>query len=176
MVAIGVCYTGPLAEGERLIAPVRQFGPPLEDQIRPMAYTELQSMFDAAYPPRNQYYQKDHFLREISDDAIDIVVEHFARVPSPLSLPFFQQSGGAMRRGDTAYAHRAALYNLVLTAQWRDPGRVGAPRPLDPGAVAGLAALRHRWGLRQPHRARGRRRRRPGQGGLRRQLSSVWRN
>src|SRR5215831_14962199 len=28
-VAIGVCYTGPLAEGERLIAPVRQFGPPL---------------------------------------------------------------------------------------------------------------------------------------------------
>src|SRR5437870_3321389 len=51
-VAIGVCYTGPLAEGERLIAPVRRFGPPLEDQIRPMAYTELQSLFDAAYPPR----------------------------------------------------------------------------------------------------------------------------
>jgi FAD/FMN-containing dehydrogenase len=121
-VAIGVCYTGPLAEGERLIAPVRRFGPPLEDQIRPMVYTELQSMFDAAYPPRNQYYQKDHFLREISDDAIDIVVDHFASVPSPLSLPFFQQSGGAMRRGNTAYAHRDALYNLVLTAQWLDPG------------------------------------------------------
>jgi FAD/FMN-containing dehydrogenase len=41
MVAIGVCYNGPLAQGERLIAPVRQFGPPLVDQIRPMAYTEL---------------------------------------------------------------------------------------------------------------------------------------
>jgi len=121
-VAIGVCYTGPLEEGERLIAPVRRFGPPLADQIRPMAYTELQSMFDAAYPPRNQYYQKDHFLREISDDAIAIVVEYFASVPSPLSLPFFQQSGGAMRRGNTAYAHRDALYNLVLTAQWLDPG------------------------------------------------------
>jgi FAD/FMN-containing dehydrogenase len=83
-VAIGVCYSGPLAEGERLIAPVRQFGPPLEDQIRPMAYTELQSMFDPAYPPRNQYYQKDHFLREISDDAIDIVVEHFTSVSPPV--------------------------------------------------------------------------------------------
>src|SRR5499426_3338895 len=58
-VAIGVCYTGPLAEGERLIASVRQFGPPLEDQIRPMAYTELQSIMDALYPPGNQYYQKD---------------------------------------------------------------------------------------------------------------------
>ena len=120
-VVIGVCYTGALAEGERLIAPVRRFGPPLADQIRPMAYTELQSLMDAAYPAGNQYYQKDHFLQEISDDAIDVVVDAFARVPSPLTIPFFQQSGGAMRRGHTAYAHRDALYNLVLSAQWRDP-------------------------------------------------------
>jgi hypothetical protein len=45
------------------------------------------------------------------------VVEHFAHVPSPRSLLFFQQSGGAMRRGDTAYAHRDALWNLILVAQ-----------------------------------------------------------
>ena len=122
LIAIAVCYSGPLDEGERLIAPIRQFGPPLEDQIRPMAYTEFQSMFDAGFPPRNQYYEKAHFMREISDDAIDIVVEHFASVPSPLSLLFFQQSGGAMRRGDTAYAHRDVLCNLILVAQWRDPG------------------------------------------------------
>ena len=120
-VAIGVCYSGPLTEGERFIARVRRFGPPLEDQIRPMAYTALQSLMDTAYPTRNQYYQKDHLLQEISDEAIDIMVEHFARVSSPC-LPFFQQSGGAMRRGHTAYAHRNAGYNLVLSAQWLDPG------------------------------------------------------
>ena len=106
----------------RVIAPVRRFGPPLADQIRPMAYTALQSLMDTAYPRGHQYYQKDHFLLEISDEAIDIMVEHFACVSSPLSIPFLQQSGGAMRRGHTAYAHRAALYNLVLTAQWLDPG------------------------------------------------------
>ena len=50
------------------------------------------------------------------------MIEHFARVSSPLSIPFFQQSGGAMRRGNTAYAHRDALYILILTAQWLDPG------------------------------------------------------
>jgi hypothetical protein len=121
-VAIGVCYTGPLAEGERLITPVRQFGPPLADQIRPMAYTALQRLMDTAYPARHQYYQKDHFLQGISDEVIDIMVEHFARVSSPLSIPFFQQSGGAVRRGNSAFAHRAALYNLVLSAQWLDPG------------------------------------------------------
>lgn len=122
VVAIAVCYDGPLEEGERLIAPVRQFGPPLEDQIRPRAYTELQSMLDAAYPPGHQYYFKAHFLREIHDDAIDILVDHFACVPSPLSMLFFQQTGGAMQRGHTAYAHRDALYNLLLLAQWLDPG------------------------------------------------------
>ena len=35
---------------------------------------------------------------------------------------FFQQTGGAMQRGHTAYAHRDALYNLLLLAQWLDPG------------------------------------------------------
>jgi FAD/FMN-containing dehydrogenase len=122
VVAIAVCYSGPLEEGERLIAPVRQFGPPLEDQIRPMAYTELQSMLDAANPPGRQYYLKAHFLREISNDVIDILIDHFTSVPSPLSMLFFQQTGGAMRRGNTAYAHRDALYNLLLIAQWLDPG------------------------------------------------------
>jgi FAD/FMN-containing dehydrogenase len=121
LVAIALCYDGPLEEGERLIAPVRRFGPPLVDEIRPMAYRALQSLFDPAFPPRNQYYEKAHYLREISDDAIDLVVEHFAKVPSPLSVPFFQQIGGAMRRGHTAYAHRDALCNLILIAQWRDP-------------------------------------------------------
>jgi FAD/FMN-containing dehydrogenase len=121
VVAIGVCYDGPLAEGEQLIAPVRQFGPPLADQIRPMAYTELQSMIDPAFPPGNQYYVKAHFLREISDEAIDILIDHFARVPSALSIQFFQQTGGAMQRGHTAYAHRDALYNLILVAEWLDP-------------------------------------------------------
>jgi FAD/FMN-containing dehydrogenase len=104
-----------------LIAPVRQFGPPLLDQIRPMAYTELQTMLDTVVPPRHQYYEKAHFLREISDDAIDILVDHFDKVPSPLSVPFFQQTGGAAQRGSTAYGHRDALYNLILIAQWLDP-------------------------------------------------------
>jgi FAD/FMN-containing dehydrogenase len=122
VVAIAVCYDGPLEEGERLIAPVRQFGPPLVDQIRSMAYTELQSMFDAAFPSGRQYYFKAHFLREIHDDVIDILVDYFAGVPSPLSMLFFQQTGGAIQRGHTAYAHRDALYNLLLLSAWLDPG------------------------------------------------------
>src|SRR5262249_25546370 len=118
---IGVCYTGALDDGERLIAPVRKFGPPLVDQIRPMPYTELQATFDAGFPPRNQYYEKVHFLREIRDEVIAILIDYFAHVSSPLPAAFFQQTGGAMQRGKTAYAHRAAPYTLILVTQWLNP-------------------------------------------------------
>ena len=33
-----VGYTGPLAEGEKLLRPLREFGPPLADQIGPSPY------------------------------------------------------------------------------------------------------------------------------------------
>lgn len=122
MIAIAVCYNGPIEEGERLIEPLRKFGPPLVDQIQPMAYSQVQSLFDEAVPPGRQYYMKAHFMKEINDEAIDILVDHFARVTSPLSLPFFQQTGGAMQRGNTAYGHRDALYNLILVSEWLDPG------------------------------------------------------
>ncbi len=122
MVGIVVCYNGPIEDGERAIEPVRKFGPPVADQIRPMPYAELQSMQDDVVPPRRQYYEKAHFLAGISDETIDILIEHFSKVTSPLSLPFFQRTGGAMQRGDTAYGHRDALYNLILIASWEDPG------------------------------------------------------
>jgi len=40
VVAIPVCYAGPAAEGERVLQPLRDFGPPAADLIMPKAYLE----------------------------------------------------------------------------------------------------------------------------------------
>jgi FAD/FMN-containing dehydrogenase len=120
MVAIAVCYNGPAEEGEKVIRPLRKFGPPVADLIGPMPYTGLQSMLDPSAPPGNQHYGKAHFMREISDPVIDILIDHYSRVASPRSIHFLQQTSGAMQRGDTAYSHRDARYNLILMAQWLD--------------------------------------------------------
>jgi hypothetical protein len=48
VVAIAVCYSGPLEEGERVVAPLRTFGSPLADLIGPMSYVQVQSMLDPA--------------------------------------------------------------------------------------------------------------------------------
>ncbi len=105
-----------------MIAPVRQFGPPLEDQIRPMAYTELQSMFDAGVPPREPVLSE----RPLSAGDQRRRHRHRGRALRPRPLPpvhaVLPAERGRHAAGDTAYAHRDALYNLVLTAQWLDPG------------------------------------------------------
>jgi FAD/FMN-containing dehydrogenase len=122
--AIDACYIGPLEQGERVLQPLRKFGPPLVDQIGPIAYLDLQASGDAFFPPGLHYYYKSHFMKEIRDEAIEALVAHFATVPSPRSLVIFQQYGGAVSRvgqADTAFGHREAQYNFIPASAWTDP-------------------------------------------------------
>ena len=98
MAVIAVCYNGSLDAGERVLRPLREFGPPVADQIRPMAYREVQTQLDAAAVRGRRYYFKSSFMRSISDDAIDALIDRFANVPSPHTLVFFQQLGNAANR------------------------------------------------------------------------------
>ena len=93
-VAIMPCYCGPIEEGERMLAPIRAFGPPIADLIRPMRYSEMNTLVDAANPPGMQNYWKGNLLRELSDGIIDALVEHAARVPSPRSVILIDQLHG----------------------------------------------------------------------------------
>ena len=105
---------------------MRNFGPPLVDTIGPMPYTAWQSALDAATPDGRQNYEKAHFFSQLSDGAIDIIVDSFARVTSPLSMVAIQQVGGEMRRGagdQAAYSHRDALYNQIIFTAWEDQGK-----------------------------------------------------
>jgi FAD/FMN-containing dehydrogenase len=122
--AISVCYIGPIEQGERVLEPLRRFGPPLADEVRPVAYTELQGAGDTFFPNGLHYYWKSHFLKEIADDAIEATVSHFARAPSPRSIIAFQQFGGAVSRvahSETAFRHRDAQYDNFAASIWTDP-------------------------------------------------------
>jgi FAD/FMN-containing dehydrogenase len=123
MVAIILCYCGSLAEGERLVEPLRRFGPPAADLLRPMAYVELQSMLDAAFPPGLQSYWKANQMGELSDAAIDAIVAHAATVSSPMSAILIEHHHGAMSRvtpNTTAFAHRRAPYDFIIFSVWPD--------------------------------------------------------
>ena len=125
--AVGVtaCYNGPLEEGKKVIKPLQEFGQPLLAQFDPMPYVQVQHLLDPFAPEEHQYYAKAHFVTDISDGAIDTLIEAYRKTSSPGNLLVFQQQGNAVSRvprDATAYAHRDARYNLVLIACWTDPG------------------------------------------------------
>lgn len=122
---MAVCYSGPLEDGEQVLRPVREFGPPLADHIQPMPYTAAQQILAPLAPAGRHYYIKSHFITAISDPAIATMVTHFEQVPSPLSAMIFQQLGHAVSRvpsGATAFGHRHSGYEWAAFSAWLDPG------------------------------------------------------
>lgn len=50
-----------------------------------MAYSALQSMFDALNPPGMQWYWKGDFVASLPDEAIEAHIAHAAKAPSYFS-------------------------------------------------------------------------------------------
>ena len=68
--AIVVACTGPAAEAEKLVAPIKTFGSPLVDIIGPMPYVAQQSLLENALPPNVLNYWKADFVASIGDGVI----------------------------------------------------------------------------------------------------------
>jgi FAD/FMN-containing dehydrogenase len=124
VVALVCCYAGPPEEGERVVAPLRQFGPPVADMIGPMPYVAVQGMLGEGSPAGRLNYWKSSLLREIGDEIIEALADFAARIPSPLSTIAIADTHGAYGRvasDATAYAHRDLPFDLVILSSWTDP-------------------------------------------------------
>jgi len=123
-VAVMACCCGDLVEGERVLEPLRAFGSPLLDAIQPMPFPVMQRLADEASPDNVHNYWKSTFLNELSDETIDLIVEHGNRVESPLThvlIQLFNGQVGRVGNADTAFAQRQAGYNVGIEAKWIDP-------------------------------------------------------
>jgi FAD/FMN-containing dehydrogenase len=124
--AIVVCYAGDIEAAERVVLPLRAFGPPSADLLGPMPYSVLQSLFDASAPYGALNYWKSDYLSELSDDVIDVLVQHTAAIStlSPLTTVHVYPLGGTIAQAGpsaTAYAHRNARFTMIAIATWFDP-------------------------------------------------------
>ncbi len=125
VVGLGGVYAGAGPEAERVVAPLRAYGPPLVDMFQPGPYNQIQRMADFAFPPGLRNYWKSGYLTALSDEAIDVMVDHFTRVPSPRTVVVLEHNGdGALERvpdAATSFGHRHWPYNFVVTSAWADP-------------------------------------------------------
>jgi len=125
IVGLGGVYAGDLEEGEKVLRPLREYGPPLADMFQAMPYNTAQRMADFLWPPGLHSYWKSSYLKSLSNEAIEVVVNFFARVPSPRTVIVLEHNGDSawdrVPDSATAFGHRAWPYNFVVTSAWSDP-------------------------------------------------------
>jgi len=121
------CYCGTIEKAEETIKPIRQeLPPPVLDWMGPMPFTALQSLFDPLLPKGMQWYWKGDFFKELSDSAINVHLEHVAKMPSELSLMHLYPIDGAVHKvgpNATAWNCRDARWSMVIAAVDPDPAK-----------------------------------------------------
>ena len=124
LVGVLAAHCGSLADGEAAVKDIKAFGPPVMDAMGPIPYCAQNGLLDGAFPKGALNYWKSQFLTDLSDDAIDVLVQQFEKVPSPLSqivLEHFHGKASRIPVTDTACAMRVNGFNVVLISQWTEP-------------------------------------------------------
>jgi FAD/FMN-containing dehydrogenase len=129
VVVFPLLYVGDVAQGQRAIEPLRAFGTPVGEHIAPQPFIAWESAFDPLLTPGARNYWKSHDFSELSDPALDLIVEYAGKLPTPESEIFIAHLDGAAARVPSAamaYPHRNAKFILNVHTRWRDVGEDSA--------------------------------------------------
>jgi hypothetical protein len=110
---IAACHCGAPAQAEKDLAPLRKIARPQSDTIGRKSYSEMQRMLNVP-PVALSSYARSDFLRELSDEAIEFLLESLASPPTPTCAFILEDMHGAasrVRPTDTAFASRTAGFN-----------------------------------------------------------------
>ncbi|HVM06531.1 MAG TPA: FAD-binding oxidoreductase [Acidimicrobiales bacterium] len=117
VIAVAACHAGPVEDGERVMRPLKAFGSPVLDLCRPKPFLAHQQMFDPSFRHGWWYYVRSCDVAALTDEVIDVVVDHGLRITSPISSIALWQMGGAVARvGDdeTAFNGRGAGFTFNI--------------------------------------------------------------
>ena len=124
MAAIALCHSGSSGEGDAACKQFQLSTPPVANMVSEKKYTEIQSMLDFSAPAGLHYYFKCPFLRELSDDAIQAIVDYAERMPTEQSQVVIEHMHGVASRipvEQTAFGLRRVHYSINIVPAWTDP-------------------------------------------------------
>ena len=148
LAALVVFHTGDAGEAERDLEPFKTWGSPLMVEVGPMPYPVMNTLLDAGYPAGALNYWLSSFTL-LPDELIDIAVERFSIVPSPMTAMLFEHFHGAVTRigvTESAVPHRDEAWNLLIPSVWTDPAET----------EANIAWTRETFAALRPHFGTGR--------------------
>jgi len=126
VVILALCYAGDLEQGRKAVAPLRELGKPIADVVGPHPFAGWQTAFDPLLQAGSRNYWKSHDFVELSDGAIDLMLEYAGGLPSADSEVFIASLGGAINRvpaAATAYPHRNIQFAMNVHTRWSDPAQ-----------------------------------------------------
>ena len=112
------CYCGPVEQGEALVQSWRAWRAPLVDGFKVMPFSDVATISNDPVDP-SPVFSTAAWLRELSDEAIDLLIQHVPATngPSPLIFAELRHAGGAVSRvqaNSGAYGNREAPLLLHL--------------------------------------------------------------
>ena len=98
VLVLAALYAGDMAEGEKVLAPLREFGNPHADVIGPSPFTGFQAAFDPLLTPGQRNYWKSHDFLELSDGLLDVLIDAVNTLPDPQCEIFIAHMAGETNR------------------------------------------------------------------------------
>jgi FAD/FMN-containing dehydrogenase len=149
LAAMVVFHVGDADQAERDLEPFKAWGIPAVVEVGPMPYPVMNTLLDEGYPIGALNYWLSTFTSSLSDELIQVLMERFATVPSPMTSILFEHFHGAVTRvgvSDTAVPHRDKGWNMLIPSVWTDPA----------DTEANVAWTRETFAALRPHMGAGR--------------------
>ncbi|MEX1993252.1 MAG: FAD-binding oxidoreductase [Steroidobacteraceae bacterium] len=118
---IHTTWSGPAADAERVLAPLRKLGKPIADTIKAQDYVAIQRSWDDTDPRTKGSYLKAGFLVGYPKGLVDAILDGFRPDPARGTSLFYQHGGGAIGRvaaDATAFPHRRSTLELFALVSW----------------------------------------------------------
>jgi len=117
-VMLVVCYAGPPEEGRPVLGPLRSWGKPFVDSIKPRTYAQFQQAGESLGSVRT--YLRSQYLDALTDDVIETIRTYGTDGPSAGTTVFVSPRGEAETApapDATAYPHREAAHHVLVEAR-----------------------------------------------------------
>jgi FAD/FMN-containing dehydrogenase len=123
-IGVLVVWSGDHEAGIRALQPLRAWGRPVHDDVRPQRYADLQASLDGGARHGIGRYERAGYLSDIPAPMLDAVLPRLADPPSvECEVSIFSLGGATADVPDdaTAYSSRQAAHAFEVRSAWTDP-------------------------------------------------------
>jgi FAD/FMN-containing dehydrogenase len=124
VVTLGFVWVGDPDEGRAHARALESLGHALTRRVVELSYVDLQRREDTSKAHALRRYWKGHYVRELPDAAIEVLLAHDPSIGASL-----QAYGGAIADvpdDATAFSQRGTMFEYVCAARWTDPAEDAA--------------------------------------------------